>query len=96
MSHATDSYDDDNGCAVLRRYIYVCNSDVVSVVNMYPDNLMFCVVCINGLKDVSCSECYVVSNECAKPPLTCATYRLCTLGVLGLGITLMMIYACVL
>ena len=32
-----------HGCAVSRRYI-----DVFSVVNMYPDHLKFCVVCING------------------------------------------------
>ena len=26
------------GCAVSRRYIYVCNCDVFSVVNMYLDH----------------------------------------------------------
>ena len=34
------------GCAVSRRYINVCNSDVFSVVNMYFDH--FCVLCIDG------------------------------------------------
>ena len=29
------------GCAVSRRYINVCNSDVFSVVNMYLDHLKF-------------------------------------------------------
>ena len=52
------------GCAVSRRYINVCNSDVFSVVNMYLDHLKFCVVCINGRRYVCYSECYVVSNEC--------------------------------
>ena len=32
------------GCAVSRRYINVCNSDVFSVVNVYLDHLKFCVV----------------------------------------------------
>ena len=30
------------GCAVSRRYIYVCISDVFSVGNMYLDHLKFC------------------------------------------------------
>ena len=47
------------GCAVLRRYIHVCNSDVFSVVHMYLDNLKFYVVCINDRRYVCCSECYV-------------------------------------
>ena len=36
------------GCAVSGRYIYVCNCDMFSVVNVYLDHLKFCVVCING------------------------------------------------
>ena len=43
------------GCAVSRRYINVCNSDVFSVVTMYLDHLKFCVVCINGRMYVCCS-----------------------------------------
>ena len=60
------------GCAVSRRYIYiyiyiyVCNCYMFSVVNVYHDNLKFCVVCINGRRYVCCGECYVVSNECDK------------------------------
>ena len=50
------------GCAVSRRYMNVCNSDVFSVVNMYLDHLKVCVVCVNGQWYVCCSECYVVSN----------------------------------
>ena len=54
------------GCAISRRYIYVCYCDLFSVVNVYLDHLKFCVVCINGRK-VCCGECYVVSNECDEP-----------------------------
>ena len=50
------------GRAVSRRYINVCNRDMFSVVNVYRDHLKFCVVCINGRRYVSCSECNVVSN----------------------------------
>ena len=49
------------GCAVSRRPINVCNSDVFGVVNMYLDHLKLYVVYINGRKYVCCSEC-VVSN----------------------------------
>ena len=52
------------GCAVSRRYINVCNSEIFSVVNVYFDHLKFCVVMINGRMCVCCSECNVVSNEC--------------------------------
>ena len=36
------------GCAVWRRYINVCDSDVFSVGNMYLYHLKFYVVCINS------------------------------------------------
>ena len=52
------------GCAVSRSYINVCNCAIFSVVNVYLDHLKFCVVCINGLRYVCCSECNVVSNKC--------------------------------
>ena len=55
------------GCAVLRRYINVCNCDMFSGVNVYLDHSKFRVVCINGRRYVSCSECNVVSNECNEP-----------------------------
>ena len=54
-------------CAVSRRYIHVCNSDVFSTVNMYLDHLKFCILCINGRRYVCCSECYPVSNERDEP-----------------------------
>ena len=52
-------------CAVSRRYITVCNSDVFSVVNMYFDYFKFCVVCINGRRYVCCSDVMVsfMSNK---------------------------------
>ena len=52
------------GCAVSRRYINVCNCDMFSVLNVYLDHVMVCVVCINGRRYVCCSECNVVSNGC--------------------------------
>ena len=45
------------GCAASRRYKYVCNFDVISVVNVYLDHLKFCVVCICGRSYVCYSEC---------------------------------------
>ena len=55
------------GCGVWRRYIYVCDCDMFSVVNVYLDHLKFCVVCIISRRYVCCSECNVVSNECNEP-----------------------------
>ena len=55
------------GCAVSRRYINVCNSNVFSVVDMYLDHSKFRVVCIIGRRYECCSECNVVSNEYDKP-----------------------------
>ena len=55
------------GCAVSRRYINVCDNDVFNVVKMYLDHLKLYVVCINSRSYVCCSECYVVSIECAEP-----------------------------
>ena len=40
------------GCAVLRRYINVCNCDMFSVVNVYLDYLNLYVVCIDGRRYV--------------------------------------------
>ena len=55
------------GCRVSRRYIDVCYCGMFSVVNVYPDHLKFCVVCINSQRCVCCSKCSVVSNECNEP-----------------------------
>ena len=71
------------GCAVSRRYINVCNSDVFSIVNMYLDHLKFCVVCINARRYVMLSLMSVMGL----PPALCnlsvrTVVKLCTLGVL--------------
>ena len=55
------------GCVVSRRYIDVNYCDTFSVVNVYLDNLKFCVVCINSRRYVCCGKCYVVSNVCDNP-----------------------------
>ena len=80
------------GCGVSRRYIDVCYCDMFSVVNVYLDHLKFCVVCINSQRYVCCSECNVVSIECNEPALCNLSLRtvvrLCILGVLSLGVSL--------
>ena len=55
------------GCAVSRRYINICNCDMIGVVNVYLDDLKFCVVCINDRRYVCCSRCNVVFNACNEP-----------------------------
>ena len=67
------------GCAVSRRYIHVCNSDVFSVVNIYLDHLKFYVVCINGRRYACCSEYYVVSYVCDEPT-SCLVQTICAHG----------------
>ena len=53
---------------ISRRYIDVFNCDMLSVFNVYHDQIdVVCCVCINGRRYVCCGECYVVSNECAEP-----------------------------
>ena len=84
------------GCGVSRRYIYVCCFDMFSVVHVYLDHLKFCVVCIN-------SRMYVVVNVMLTlmsvmsvmnpPPALCnlsvrTAVKLCILGVLALGVSL--------
>ena len=49
------------GCAVSRRYIYVCYCDMFSVVNVYLDHLKFCVVCING-RTYDCGTEHVING----------------------------------
>ena len=84
------------GCAVSRRYIGACYCDMFSVVNVYLDHLKLCVVYINGRRYVCCGECYVVSDlmsVMSTPPALCnlllrTVVKLCTLGVLTLGVSL--------
>ena len=56
--------------------ICVCYSDVFSLVYLYFDQLLFCVVCVDGLAYVYVCESYVVLDECDEPPLC-----LCSLSV---------------
>ena len=46
---------------------------------MYIDHLKLCVVCINGIRYICCSECYVVSNECDEPT-HCLVQHICAHG----------------
>ena len=62
------------------------------VVRGCADHLKYCVVCINGQRYASCSECNVVSIECNEPtsylvqPIgTHGGKVVCTLGVFALG-----------
>ena len=54
----------------------------------------FCVVCINSRRYVCYSECNVVSNECNEStsclvqPSVRTAVKLCILGVLALGVSL--------
>ena len=82
------------GCAVSRRYIYICNCDILRVVNVYIDHLKFCVVCINGQRYVCCGECYLVFNECDEStsclvqPIGAYCCEVMYLGVLALRVSL--------
>ena len=82
------------GCAVPRKHIDVCNCDMLNVVNMYLDHLKFYLVYINGRRYVCCGECYVVFNACDEPtsglvqPIVRTVVKLCTWGVLALGVSL--------
>ena len=79
------------GCGVSRRYKHVCNCNMFSVVNVYLGHLKFCAVCTHARRYICCSECNVVFNECNEPT-SCLSARtvvkLCTLGVVALGVRL--------
>ena len=72
------------GCAVSRRYISVCNSDVFSVVSMYLDHLKLCVLMVESMSvvvNVMLSPTSVMST----PPDLCdlsvrTEVKLCTFG----------------
>ena len=65
--------------AVSRRYIHVCNCDMLSIVHVYLAHLKFCVVYINGRRYVCCSECNVFPNECNEPT-SCLVQPIATHG----------------
>ena len=60
-----------------------------SVVDVYLDQLKFCVLRIDGQRYVCCSECNVVFNECNEPtsclvpPIGSHCCKVITLGVLA-------------
>ena len=82
------------GCPVSRRYIDVCYCNMFSVVNVYLDHLKFWVVCliIEGMSvvmDVMLSLMNVMSPPHALCNLLVRiVVKLCTLGVLTLGVSL--------
>ena len=61
-------------CAVLRRYINVCNSHVFSVVNMYRDHLKLYVMCNNSRRYVIVVNVMLSLMSVMSPPLSCATH----------------------
>ena len=75
------------GCGVTRRYIDGCYCDMFSVVNVYLDHLKFCVGCTNSRR-------YVCLMSVMSPPLALCNIsvrtavKLCILGVLALGVSL--------
>ena len=83
-----------HGCAVSRRYMHVCNSDVLSVVNMYLEHLKFCVpvLMVEGMSivvNVMLSLTSVMSRPSVLWDLSARTVvRLCTLGVFALGVSM--------
>ena len=80
------------GCAVLKRYLNVCNCDMFSVVYVYLDHLKFCVLCIDRMSVVVNVMLSLMSVMSPRPALCNPSVRtvlkLCTLGVLALGVSL--------
>ena len=82
------------GCAASRRYINVCNCDMLSVVNVYLDHLKFCVVLfmVEGMSVVVNVMLSLMSVMSPSPALcnlsTRMVVKLCTLGVFALGVSL--------
>ena len=82
------------GCAVSRRYINVCNCDMFSVVYVYLDHLKFwlCVLMVEGMS-VEVNVMLSLMSVMSPPPALCnlsvrTAVKLCTLGVLALGVSL--------
>ena len=80
------------GCAVSRRYVYVCYCDMFSVVNVYLDHLKFCVFMVEGMS-VVVNVMLSLMSVMSPPPTLCnlslrTVVKLCTLGVLTLGVSL--------
>ena len=84
------------GCAVLRRYIDVCNCDVFSVVNVYLDHLKFCfvysILLVEGMS-VVVNVMLSLTSVMSPPPDMCdlsvhTVVKLCTFGVFILWVSL--------
>ena len=83
------------GCAVSMSYIYICNCDIFNVVNVYLDHLKFCIVCVLMVEGMSVVVNVMLSqmSVMSPPPALCnilvrTFVKLCTLGVLALGVSL--------
>ena len=80
------------GCAVSRRYIYVCNCDMFSVVNVYLDHCsVFCIVMVEGMSVVV--NVMSLMSAMSPPPALCnlsarKVVKLCTLYVFAFGVRL--------
>ena len=80
-------------CAVSRRFIDVCYCDMFSVVNVYLDHLKFCVVLMVEGMSVVVNVMLSLMSVISPPPTLCnlslrTVVKLCTLGVLTLGVSL--------
>ena len=74
------------------RYIDVCYCDMFRVVNVYLDNLKFCVLMVEGMS-VMVNVMLSLMSVMSPPPALCnlslrTVVKLCTLGVLALGVSL--------
>ena len=60
------------GCAVSRRYIKVCNCDMLCVVNVYLDHLKFyvCVLMVEGIS-VVVNVMLSLMSVMSPPPVLC-------------------------
>ena len=76
------------GCAVSRRYIHVCNCDMFSIVNVYLDHLKLCVLIVKGMPVVVNVMLSLMSVMSHLLPSARTMVKLCTLGVFGLGVSL--------
>ena len=78
------------GCGVSRRYVDVCYCDMFSVVNVYLDHLKLLIV--EGMS-VVVNVMLSLMSVMSPPPALCnlsvrTAVKLCILGVLALGVSL--------
>ena len=80
------------GCAVSRRYIEVCYCEMFSVVNLIICSSVLCVLMVEGMS-VVVNVMLCLMSVVSPPPALCnlslrTIVKLCTLGVLALGVSL--------